>query len=663
MTASVVLRNALAFAPISPLALVSAVSLCFCASAAAQDGAMPTVQVIGARFASAPQLAPIGATVITSDEIRRAGVADVNQAIRKIGGVYGRQSLDAGPDFALDLRGFGSNSSENMVIMLDGVRMNENELTSPVLSAIPIETVERIEIIRGGSAVLFGEGATGGVIQIVTKRPGKESGRGSLRAEVGQFHQHDVRASAAQSWDGVSLDAAIANQGSDNYRANSSFRQSAISAGAQWLLGTGRLGVRVDSARQDSRFPGSLTLAQFLADPRQTKTPGDFGSQDSDRVTAFAEQRVGGVELAAELSHREKNVKANYVFNFGGGDMISKLAYDSAQSQFSPRLRHLSQSAGMLNELVGGIDLIRWKRVTTADFSKADARQDSKAIYLRDEIRWDAAHNGRLSVGARHEIFDKDYVDPLSFTPAPEHSSQAQNAWEAQGSYSLSPGVTAHAKVGQSYRMPNADENSFRVSAAVLKAQTSRDLEAGVTFDGAGAQVSARAFRHNLTNEIFFDPTISFGTNTNLDPTRRQGVEIDAQARLAAGWTASGHLQHVNATFTAGPNAGREMVLVPKNVVSARLSWVPSNGHSIDIGSQWVDSQRYGSDFTNTCAARIPSYTTIDARYARTIGKWELAMAGLNLADKQYFSNAFGCQAGIYPSDGRQLKLSARYDF
>ena len=105
------------------------------------------------------------------------------------------------------------------------------------------------------------------------------------------------------------------------------------------------------------------------------------------------------------------------------------------------------------------------------------------------------------------------------------------------------------------------------------------------------------------------------------------------------------------------------MVLVPKNLLSARLSWSPASGQSADIGAQWVDSQRYGSDFTNTCAARIPSHTTIDARYARTFGAWEYAVSGLNLADKQYFSNAFGCQSGIYPGDGRQIKLAARYDF
>jgi iron complex outermembrane receptor protein len=649
---------------LKPLALASAVSLCFFASAAqaqTTDQAMPTVLVTGPRFPSDPALMPIGATVITADQIRRAGVGDLNQAIRKIGGVFGRQSLDSTPDFGLDLRGFGANSSQNMVVMLDGVRMSENELGSAALSTIPIETIERIEIIRGGASVLFGDGATGGVIQIVTKRPGKDSVRGSLSAEAGQFHQHDVRASVARGWDQLSLDAAIDNQGSDNYRANSRFRQSAFSGGAQWATAGGRVGVRIDSARQDSRFPGSLTLAQFQADPRQTNTPSDFGSLDSDRVGAFIEQRIGSVDLAAELSHRTKTVRANYVYSYGGADTVSKLAYDSEQTQFSPRLRQLTQWDGMLNELVAGVDLIRWRRATKADFSNANASQDSKAIYLRDEIRWNAAHDGRLAFGARHEVFDKDYVDPLGYSPAPEGSAQAHNAWELQGSYKVLPLLNLTAKAGQSYRVANSDENSFRSSLAVLKVQSSHDLELGATFGDAVQQLTARVFRHKLENEIFYDPTIF--ANTNLDPTRRQGVELDALARIARDWRVNGHYQHVNAQFTGGANAGREMVLVPKNILSARLSWAPADGQSADIGAQWVDSQRYGNDFANSCAARIPSYTTVDARYARRVGAWEFALAGLNLADKQYFSNAFGCQAGIYPSDGRQLKLSARYDF
>jgi iron complex outermembrane recepter protein len=649
---------------IKPIALACAVSLAFIATGAhAQEQAVPNVYISGSRFPSEPALAPIGATVITAGEIRRAGAADVNEAIRKIGGVYGRQSLDSTPDFSLDLRGFGSNSSQNLVVMLDGVRLSENELATAVLSSIPVDSVERIEITRGGSSVLYGDGATGGVIQIFTKKGAQAGAHGSATVAAGQFGARDLRGNLSAGLGRLALDASVGHQETDNDRDNARFRQNNFSGGAQWAYEHGRVGVRLESARRHSRLPGSLTQAQFAADPHQASTPNDDGALDSDRVSAFAEHRFGATEFAAELSHREKEVKAAYENTYPGGTGFSRLAYNSRQNQFSPRVRHLSDVNGMRNELVAGVDLIRWKRKTASDFSQADASQTSRGIYLRDELRWDKRNNARLAIGARHEVFDKDYLDRLGMSAAPESSSQSQNAWDVQGSFDLLPGVGLHAKAGQSYRMPNVDENGYRATAAVLKAQTSHDLELGATLGFQERQLALRLFRHELRDEIFFDPTIGWGANSNLDPTRRQGVEIDAQSVIAAGWRVTAHLQHVQAKFTEGPNAGREMVLVPRNVLSARLAWVPGDGQSADLGAQWVSSQRFGSDFANSCAARIPSYATLDARYARKLGPWEVAVAGANLTDKKYYSNAFGCQSGIYPGDGRQLKLSARYDF
>jgi iron complex outermembrane recepter protein len=639
------------------LALACAIAFSIPCAAHADEALPATVVVTGARFPSNEALQPIGATVITQDEIREAGVNDVNQAIRKIGGVFGRQSLDSSPDFALDLRGFGTNSAQNMVIMVDGVRLNENELANSALSTIPIDLVERIEITRGGSSVLYGEGATGGIIHIVTRRSAQPGTHGSVFAEAGQFRERDVRASLSHVAGAVSADIAVARQDNGNYRDNSDFKQNSVSAGVQVAYTGGRAGVRVESARQDQRFPGSLTLAEFRADPTDTKTPRDFGKLDTDRVNAFAEYRLGAVDLAADLSHRERDADSNYYF----GSAASVTHYKGRQNQFSPRARWLSDiGGGMLNELVAGIDVTDWKRKTTSSFSLADASQKSKAVYVRDELRFDPAHNGRVALGARREIFDKDYIDAMAGGVA-DKGAQGQNAWEAQGSYALLPQLEMFVRTGQSYRVANVDENSYRTSLSLLKVQTSHDLEFGASWGDQLRKLTARVFRHNLNNEIFYDPTAF--ANTNLDPTRRQGFEIDAEAQLAAGWRASGHLQHVDAKFTAGPNAGREMVLVPKNVLTARLAWLPGNGQTADFGAQWVDSQRYGSDFDNRCAARMPSYVTFDARYAVKLGAWEVAVNGLNLADRHYFSNAFGCQSGIYPSDGRQLKLSARYDF
>jgi len=100
---------------LKPLALACALSVLAANALAQTQDSLPSIVVTGARFPAQAASAPIGATVITAEEIRRSGAADVNAAIRKVGGVYGRQSRDASPDFALDLRGFGANSAQNLV--------------------------------------------------------------------------------------------------------------------------------------------------------------------------------------------------------------------------------------------------------------------------------------------------------------------------------------------------------------------------------------------------------------------------------------------------------------------------------------------------------------------------------------------------------------------
>eukprot|EP01030_Chromulinospumella_sphaerica_P009287 gene9287-9097_t len=110
---------ALCFTSVTPLTVLAQEVAAQTAQMAQLAQALAPVVVTGARFDADAALPPIGAIVIQSEDIQRAGVNDVNSAIRKIGGVYGRQSLDGSPDFSLDLRGFGSNSSQNMVIVLD----------------------------------------------------------------------------------------------------------------------------------------------------------------------------------------------------------------------------------------------------------------------------------------------------------------------------------------------------------------------------------------------------------------------------------------------------------------------------------------------------------------------------------------------------------------
>lgn len=637
----------------SALALVSVLSI-FAGDALAQaptDTALTPVIVSGSRFPNDPSFSPIGATVITAQQMRDAGVDDVSQAIRKIGGVYGRQNLNGTQDYSLDLRGFGDTSDQNTVIMLDGVRLSDKEQAPALLSSIPIESVERIEIVRGGSSVLYGEGATGGIIQIITKRPQGDQLHGSIVAEIGSYGREELRASVAKAWNGLAFDANVSKRRADNYRANNSADQGNFSGGLQWGDKQGRIGLRVDIARQDDRLAGPLSLAQFQANPRQTLTPNDFGSFDVNRYTLFSERRFGAFELAAELSRSEKTA---HLFQDYGGGFTSNTRSQSYTNQFSPRLRHLSAGNGWKNELVGGLDFSNWSLTSTTSLERA--AQKSQAVYVRDELVLNG--NARVALGARHENFDKDAVNPFANNYS---QSFGLNAWDAQGSYVLVPGVQLFAKAGQSYRVANVDDNRYtNLTNQPLKPQTSHDLELGTTFGNVQRKLTVKWFQHQLENEIMFDPTTF--SNVNLDQTRRRGVELEASARLNDQFTVLATLQAVRATFTAGPNAGKDVVLVPRTIATARVNWSAGN-QSADAGLQWVDQQRYGNDFANTCGALMPSFVTLDARYAIRLNKWQLAVSGSNLTGRDYFSRAYGCKANVYPDPGRQLKLTARYDF
>lgn len=609
------------------------------------------VTVSASRFESAE--APISATVITAQQIREAGVNNVNEAIRKIGGVFGRQNFSGTSDFSLDLRGFGSNSDQNVAIFVDGVRISENEQQPAMMSAIPIEAVERIEIVRGGSSVLYGDGATGGTIQIITKRGKTDGTHGTAVVEVGNRGYQELRASLSKGWDGFSMDANIGTLSTDNYRDNNQLRQANFSGGLQWASQDVRVGFRLDAAREDFHFPGSLTLSEYRQDPRQTETPFDEGSLDSNRYTFFVNQRHGDLEFATDLSYREKTS----IGTFRSSDFFSDAR--SSVTQLSPRIKYKSTTGAIANDFIAGMDFANSNRFTQSASafgpSSQRATQNSAAFYLRDEVRFGKV---RLAAGARHENFEQQVEDTYS-------QSISVNAWDLQGSYAFTQNANVFAKAGRSYRIANVDDNAFLASP--LKPQLSNDAEIGATLGNDARQVTVRVFRHRLKNEIFFDPTVSlFGENVNLDPTQRQGVELEGRMRITSNVLLSATLQHISAKFVDGQNDGNEMVLVPQNIATLRMNWTPGDGQSADIGVQWVDEQRYGKDFSNTCSARIPSFATIDARYAKRFGNWELAIVGNNLADKDYYAQAFGdCSdaRGIYPDAGRSVRLSARYDF
>lgn len=614
---------------------------------------LPPTMVTATRFAEPLATLPLGVSIITAEEIRVSGATTVNEAVMRLLGVPGRQDLYGGGDYNLDLRGFGSTADSNQVIVLDGVRLNEADLGGTRLAGINIDTVERIEVLRGNGAVLYGEGATGGVIVITTKAGNGTERRNtaSLYTALGSYDTQELRASATLAAGGFSVDVAAQDRRSDNHRDNFNSSTDGVDVTAQWSSDAVRLGVRHGRDALDSRLPGALSFAEYLQNPQQTNRPNDFASIRNERSGAFAEWLVGNWQLGVDASYREKSLRS-----FQG----SLFGYDIDAQTLSLKGRHTRQVGTGSNALVLGHDANRWARLQT---SGSTARQKTEAWYGRNDYTW--ASGTRLSVGARTERLDKAATSGASVL------NDRLTAWDFGVAQPLGTGQQVWVRVGSSFRLANVDEFSFVTPGVSLLPQESRDVEAGWRLGLAPYRVELRAYRSRLTNEIGYDPAAvgpasAFGfdgANVNFDPTTRSGLEADAQWEVGpelsvgvrAGWRKS--------VFRSGPYAGLDVPLAPRRTFALRADWAPAAGHRVSGGVNWVSSQ--APTFTNQC--RIPSYTTVDARYSVQVRKAELSLGVANLFDRNYFTQAFGCAGSnatsLYPEPGRTFTAAVRVQF
>src|SRR5262249_22977861 len=121
----------------------------------------------------APEVAlrlPVGARIITAQDIQSSGASTLWDLLRTSPDL---RTLDrsGSPNPQIDLRGFGSFGDQNTLVLLDGLRVRDYEQLTVNWSAIPLAAIERIEILPAGGAVLYGGGATGGIINIVSRAP------------------------------------------------------------------------------------------------------------------------------------------------------------------------------------------------------------------------------------------------------------------------------------------------------------------------------------------------------------------------------------------------------------------------------------------------------------------------------------------------------------
>lgn len=628
----------------TPFARVGVALACAVLTCAQAETLVPDVVVTSTRFAQDLTPLPQGVSVVTADQIRSSGAATVNQVLMTVLGVAGRQDFYGGGDYNLDLRGFGTTADSNQVVILDGIRLNEGDLGGTRLAGIPIEDVVRIEVLRGNGTVLYGEGATGGVIAITTKAGQGRARENQISAygSVGSMRSSELRTNATLASEGFTLDLNGQSKNSHNHRDN--FRSQFDGGGvtAQWSGETTRVGIRHSRDSLSTGLPGSLSSAQYVQNPRQASTNTDRAQIKNNLNGLFLTTDLAGWSISVDAGWREKTLNStNYV-------------YDVDAQQMSVRAQNSFDVGTIKNTLSLGQDHGEWTRTAYG----SQASQKSNALYLKNDLSpWQGT---RVSAGLRTEKMDK-----LSGSTALQ---KTQNAWDLGVSQRLNTQWTGWARAGTSFRLANVDEFSYTNPNVAIRPQTSQDLEAGIRWAVGSTRSELRAYRSALTDEIGYDaaapnPFGGIGANINLAPTLRQGLEWDGDIRLNTQWAFGAHLAVRQSVFRSGAYSGKDVPLAPRHTLALRTEWTPAQKHRVFANINVVGVQH--PDFANQC--KMPSYTTLDARYAYQAKHVEYSLGAKNLLNHRFYTQAYGCSGGqttsIYPEAGRVVNLAVRLHY
>ncbi len=662
-------------------------------AAAAPAAELEEVVVSASRTLQRAFDAPAAIQSVDGAQVRAAGPGiGLSESMSRVPGLVVLDRQNHAQDLQVSIRGFGARSSfgiRGLRVIVDGIPATMPDGQGQ-LSTVVLPAIERIEVLRGPLAQLYGN-AAGGVLQVFTREGASPA---SLGAELYGGSWGTVRGGLS----GSTRSGAFAGRidattfETDGWRAHSEATRRQQDARLSWDAPTGtRVGLVANAFTLRALDPGGLTRAQLEADPRQA-APAALAQDARKSVVQqqaglTVEHRVDAdTRLSARLygGRRELDnalsvpLSAQLAPTSSGGIVELDRRYSGLGLQWSQRLR----LGGAVLEAVAGVDLdamseLRRGYLNDAGVRGALKRDETDRVSNRDwyaQLAWHVDPEWTATLGVRSSRVRFDTDDRFVAPGNPDDSGRvdydavspvAGLAWHA------SETLNVYANLGRGFETPTLAELAYRPGASglndSLNAARSRHAELGAKWRPiAGGRLDLAVFDIRTDDEIVVATNVG-GRSTfrNGGRTQRRGIELAWAQQLAPAWRAQAALSVLDARFVDGFGVGASSVApgnrlpgTPGRRAFAELAWAPAPAHGPFAAAALVHSGRLLVDDANTDASAAWTVLNLRVGLRQQLGPWRLSQVVYleNATGRSYIGSVIVNEANqrfFEPSPGR----------
>jgi iron complex outermembrane receptor protein len=616
------------------------------------DETMKTMVVSATRYEVPEVVTPNSIVVIDRKKLDAMAAGNLTDVLRSQAGIQIADLIGDGSRASIDMRGFGATASNNTLIMVDGRKLNNATQQAPALNAIPLQDVERIEIIEGSGGTLYGDQAVGGVINIITRKATKDL-HAYVESSVGSDDLQSVYGSASQLFDnGFAFRVSGKSRTADNFRDNNASDYGDglvhLEQNADW----GQVFLELQHTHDGLRLPGALTDTDLNTGRRQTKKPIDFSNYSADMFRLGTEVNLTDEwAILAELTDSDSDGKG-HIF----GDYYTQ---NTHMRTLSPRVKGAIPSAYGTTYITAGIDTQESDYQESGSFG-SDYIQDSDAFY--GQIVYPFYTNWSATVGMRDAtVYDKNLKKNLKRDDN-ENISEFGVSWKPLNDLRL------FARQAGVLRFANAnDHGSVLPGTNFLNTQTGVSNELGAEVKTKAWDTSAVLFKMDLDDEIYYDSSADGGNgaNINLPSSERTGLTLKGEYRFTDAVAVGANATYIDAELVAGSFKGKDMPFVANHTGTAYVNWAFAPNWSLYTDAVYTGSRYRGSDSANSQGS-LSAYCLYNMAVRWDYKNFNTSLRLNNIGGEEYSGfTGYSSFSGNYqyPAPEETFELTVGYKF